>query len=331
MKLPISDLHCDLLFYLARVEGSTINDLEDIGVTLPYLKEGHVKHQIMAVFTPTGPGSVETAELELEKYRELLEHDEFYNVYSKSQVAEISNSEQIAVTLALESASTLASEDEPLRNAFKRLDKIIEEFKHIFYISFTHHTENRFGGGNYSNNVGLKEDGKSLLEYMDGKGIAADLSHASDNLAYGIFNHIEAKNLDVPVIASHSNFRELTDHVRNLPPDLIDKVLAAEGLIGMNFLRLYLHDSDPNMLGEHIRFGLNNKKIAPYLAFGADFFHRKGHPDPTRHPLFFKEHEDAGKYPTILQGLAEDGISKDQLEALSYRNVCAYMERKWKS
>ncbi len=33
--------------------------------------------------------------------------------------------------------------------------------------------------------VGLKEDGRKLLDYMDGKRVAIDLSHSSDALVLG--------------------------------------------------------------------------------------------------------------------------------------------------
>jgi microsomal dipeptidase-like Zn-dependent dipeptidase len=52
MKRPIIDIHCDLLIYLTR-HNSDFNNKEDIGCAIPYLKEGNVKLQVMAIFTPT--------------------------------------------------------------------------------------------------------------------------------------------------------------------------------------------------------------------------------------------------------------------------------------
>jgi microsomal dipeptidase-like Zn-dependent dipeptidase len=75
-----------------------------------------------------------------------------------------------------------------------RLDEIVRACKKLFYISFTHHTENRFGGGNYSDNIGLKKDGEQLLEYMDGKSIAIDFAHASDQLMIDALNILTSIN-----------------------------------------------------------------------------------------------------------------------------------------
>jgi len=58
-SLPIIDLHCDLLLYLATEPNATYHDIEGIGATLPYFKKGNVKLQVMAAFAPTKEGSVE--------------------------------------------------------------------------------------------------------------------------------------------------------------------------------------------------------------------------------------------------------------------------------
>ncbi len=49
------DLHCDLLYYLLRSD-SAVNDKE-LGCSLPYLQDGNVKLQIMAIYAGTGEGS----------------------------------------------------------------------------------------------------------------------------------------------------------------------------------------------------------------------------------------------------------------------------------
>lgn len=329
MKYPIIDLHCDLLSYLARVPKAHVNNTEEIGAALPYLKAGNVKHQILAIFTITQKGSVAFAQQQVEEYQKLIATPDFYAITDKKTALNIKTSDQVGLTVALESASGICEEDEKLDLAFERLDKILDAVGHLFYISFTHHTENRFGGGNYSNNVGLRRDGELLLEYMDGKKIAADLAHTSDNLAYGIINYIDKKGLDIPVIASHSNFRPLCDHVRNLPDELTQEVIQRKGLIGMNFLRDYVHSTDPKHLIEHILYGLQADVAKDYLAFGADFFYRKVKIPVERQPLFFAEHEDAGKYPFILENLEKEGATTEILEQLAYQNVLDYIERYW--
>lgn len=329
MNHPIIDLHCDLLSYLVKAPNAGVNMTEDIGAALPHLKEGNVKQQILAIFTVTQKGSVEFAQQQVKQYQALIAREDFYAITDKATAQGIKNEDRVGVTLALESASGICEEEEKLDLAFERLDTMLEEVGHLFYISFTHHTENRFGGGNYSDNVGLKRDGELLLEYMDGKKIAADLAHTSDNLAHGIINYIDKKGLDIPVMASHSNFRPLCDHVRNLPDELTQEVVQRKGLIGMNFLKDYIHPTEPEHLIEHILHGLKSDVALDQLAFGADFFYRKVKVPIERRPLFFAAHEDASKYPVILDNLSKKGVSEEVLKQLAYGNTLDFIERFW--
>ena len=75
---------------------------------------------------------------------------------------------------------------------------------------------------------------KNEVEFL--KYLSKVLSHTSDALAHDIFNHIDKHKLAVPVIASHSNFRSVSDHVRNLPDEIANEIVNRNGLIGMNFL-----------------------------------------------------------------------------------------------
>lgn len=326
-QMHITDLHCDLLLYLARVPGATIMDTQDIGVTLPFLKAGMVEHQVLAIFALTNEDSVQWGKLQLEAYQNLLKHQHFYALTNPEQLDHKNeHAGEIGVTLAIENASILVTEEEPLENAFTRLDHILDIGKRLFYITITHHLENRFGGGNYTS-IGLKPDGEVLLDYMAEKDIPVDLSHTSDALAHDIINYIDKKGYDLAVIASHSNFRLLRDHPRNLPSELVVEIVNRNGLIGANFLRLFLDGERPESLLEHIRYGLANAPNC--MAFGADFFYRKGITNPDRQPLFFPEYEDAGQYPKILQQLIKEGVTEQEITALAKTNAERFIKTFW--
>jgi microsomal dipeptidase-like Zn-dependent dipeptidase len=326
-SFPIIDLHCDLLTYLSRKEGATINDIHEIGAALPHLQAGNVVHQVMAIFAFTKPGSVEFGKGQIEEFKKLNEGDYFEIVSTKADSLNLDR-QNIGMTAAIESASVLCEEDEAIGLAMSRLDEIVRACKKLFYISFTHHTENRFGGGNYSDNIGLKKDGEQLLEYMDGKSIAIDFAHASDQLMIDALNYIDQHQLKVPVMASHSNFRKHWEHVRNLPDELAQEIVIRKGLIGMNFLRNYIHETQPEHLLEHIKYGLN--EIAEdALAFGADYFDTKAITDPERQPLFFEAHENASKYPMLLNDLVQDSVEENKLRKLSNQNVLDFINRNW--
>lgn len=329
-KLPVFDLHCDLLAYLQAVPGADPAGVKDIGASLFYLQNGGVKLQVMAIYSDVRKGSSEGALAQSQEYRNLINDygDYLMPVHDLESLQTVTHGEKIGVVAAIENAAGFCEEDDSLKKGFEKLDRLIENTGRVLYIGMTHHTENRFGGGNFSE-AGLKPDGEALLEYLDGKKIAVDLSHTSDALAEGIFNYTEKHNLKVPVIASHSNFRGVYDHRRNLPDEFVQEVIRRKGLIGMNFLRAYVHPTEPDALLEHIRYGLG-QGAEDQLAFGADFFYVKDHPDyENRVPFYFKEHENATRYAGILGALQAGGMEESQLRKLAYENAFNFIMRNW--
>ena len=329
--LPIFDLHCDLLAYLAQRPQAT-PDNPEIGCALPHLHQGKVKVQTLAIYSPTATGSTAMAANQCAVYQNLLaQHThQFSSAHTLEQIKAVLNDlTRVGIVPAIENASGFCEEDEPLADGFARLDKMVAQLGRVLYISFTHHHENRFGGGNMSE-VGLKKDGKALLEYLaeNHPEIAIDLSHTSDDLAYDILKYLNIKRLNLPVIASHSNFRTIWQNPRNLPDEYVQEIVARNGVIGMNFLRAYVHDEQPSKLLHHILYGIN-QKAHRHLAYGADFFFTKDHPDQSRMPFFFDAHENSSKYPEINKEL-RDYISRQDIEALSYGNVLSFLERVWK-
>jgi microsomal dipeptidase-like Zn-dependent dipeptidase len=323
---PVIDMHCDLLVYLATVRDACPNKTEDIGCAIPFLREGYVKLMILPIYSGRSKSDPVLIESQCMWFKKLL--DEYKEIYrSIADINSISkdlSSAGIIIVPSIENAAVLCRNEEPLDVVLSRLDKIIEDVGPLAYISVTHHGENRFGGGN-NTNVGLKDDGKVLLDYLNGKRIAVDLSHASDALAYSIIDYIECCGLNISVIASHSNFRTVFNHPRNLPDDLARAIINRKGLIGMNFLRAFLHPDDPYSLIEHIKYGIK-LGAGDSLCFGSDYFCHKVHPDKSRIPFFFNEHEHAGCYPQILHSL--DGVlDSNQVDGLAFGNALNFLKR----
>jgi membrane dipeptidase len=324
--LPIIDLHCDLLSYLAHIPGASLHKQDDIGAALPHLREGNVRLQVLAIFTLTREGSASHAAKQAAVYADLVNNGPFVPGRTAAEVDSAIQNQQISVVAAIENASGLCEEDEPITLAFERLESLRAKTGRLLYISFTHHTENRFGGGNYSDNVGLKADGMSLLDYLNGKDICVDLAHSSDAMAEEIFSYVSRHRLDIPIIASHSNFRRHCDHVRNLPDELAQEIILQGGIIGVNFLRDYLDENEPEKLFDHLRYGL---ELGPKsVGFGADFFYFKNFPDQSRFPLFFQEFANASAYPRILKEL-KPSLSKAQRIDLAYGNAFRFLRRIW--
>lgn len=318
------DLHCDLLYYLLNSNVSL--DDKEIGCSLPYLKQGNVKLQVMAIYAGTGEGSTGYGLHQSQLFSELIKNENFF-LFNDDNYQSSENKDRVGVIASIENASAFCDENESLDSGFKKLENIIQNTQKVFYIGITHHLENRFGGGN-SAEAGLKDDGKVLIDYIADRKIAIDLAHTSDQLAYDIFTYIDQKNYSIPILASHSNYRSVYKNNRNLPDELAKEVIRRKGLIGLNFIKDYVDLEQPERLYEHIQYGLDLGG-ADSIAYGADYFYWKDHPDTPRHPFFFPEHSNASVYPSINKEI-EERFSAELVEKISHKNALQFIENMYK-
>ena len=311
--VPVVDIHCDLLSYLSKAAKRTPNDLKS-RCSIPQLRKGHVKVQVMAIFTRTVDASVMDAEKQIE-CMQALHNSPYISPFLETE--DLSTENTLYILPAFENASSFCTEQEPLAIGLERLTGFVKKVGQPAYMSLTWNGENRFGGGNETR-VGLKPDGKTLLEWMNSRQIALDFSHTSDELADDIFNEIEARGYTMPVLASHSNFRAVVDSPRNLSDKIAKEIIRRKGIIGLNFLQKFL-GSGVHILKEHIIHGLSLGG-EDAICFGADFFCTEdlktlGIPSLSKYPVGM---ENSACYPFVINFLQENGMC---IEKLAYKNA----------
>jgi len=313
--IPIIDLHCDLLAYLSGNQNHTILD-SCSRASYPQLKEGGVQLQTMAIYTPTGKGSSKSGLRQIEIFEDLL-HSKRDCFHYGLQVG----GNTVGIVAAIENLSSLIEEDEPLECIFKRLEEIHQKYP-LLYLSLTWNSENRFGGGNETK-IGLKEDGRAVLEFLHDKKIAIDLSHTSDSLAENILNTIEQKKLHITPIASHSNFRSIVDHPRNLPNEFAKEIMRKGGVMGINFVAKFLGDKLPEAFFRHIDHAISLGG-EDFLCFGADFFYDLDSPNFSHlRPFFHETYGNAACYSGLIKQL-QTRYSNSLIEKISYKNIQQY-------
>lgn len=267
------------------------------------MKKGGVELQTLAVFTETKKGSRRNAEHQLQLYRETL----------------LPEKEAPQFALAIENGSSLLEQGESIDLLSSRLDE-----ERWLYISLTWKEENRFGGGDQTT-VGLKEDGRILLELMSERNIPIDLSHTSDRLAEEILNTLHKKNLPLIPVASHSNFRSIKKVPRNLPDEFAKEIIAFGGVIGINFVRHFVGDKPEDFL-KHVRHGLSLGGENA-LALGADFFGGLSAPKLEHlKPFFFPALPNSSCYPDFLSLLSSE-FSTEQVEKIAYKNGSEFLKK----
>ncbi|MEI8365846.1 MAG: membrane dipeptidase [Parachlamydiaceae bacterium] len=328
--LVIADLHCDLLCYLSRDPRRTPFD-RAVRCSIPQLREGHVKIQTMAIFSETVLNSSLSGWKQADMFRKLpvMYPDDFSLVRNAENLNNFKEFKKIGIVAAIENMSALCSEEDDLEKQLEKLTLFRKHTGNIMYLSLTWNTENRFGGGSLTN-IGLKDDGKKVVDYLCDHNIALDLSHASDYLAYGLLDYIDRRGLKVSVLASHSNMRTITNFPRNLPDDIAKEIIKREGLIGINFIRYLLGKESPNFFARHIEHllvlgGANS------MCFGADFFYPNDVAfGKSEDELFFPSFDHAGTYPCMLNLLRTQlALPEVIMEDLCYNNVVRNLVKGW--
>jgi len=316
MRVPIIDLHCDMTYYFVENKEADARNGDDIGCAIPHLQNGNVMAQVMAFFTPSKPIEHGVAIQQAKIFNRLLkDHPDHFNT------GPIKPENGTTILAAIENASGFCHEDEKLDDGLKELDKIIEVTGGIFYIGFMHWGDSRFGGAAGSK-TGLKDDGKTLLDYINNKNIAIDLSHSGDVLAHDIFNYTDSKNLNIPILASHSNHRNLKNHPRNLTDELAKELIRRNGLIGLNFMSPYIGDDDkPESIYDHIEYGMK-LGAEENLAIGADFFFD----DERKEQIYYPKYNSASSYPKLLTEI-ENRFSKEVAEKIANKNALKFIQK----
>ena len=126
---------------------------------------------------------------------------------------------------------------------------------------------------------GLTEEGVRMIDKCSELGIIVDVSHLSDKSFY---EALEISKL--PLLATHSNFRELCSSPRNLTRDMAQKIAARGGVIGLNLYPSFLNDSKnatKDDILRHVGYGLDLLGDSA-LGFGFDIDGIEKYPDGFR-------------------------------------------------
>lgn len=158
---------------------------------------------------------------------------------------------------------------------------------------------------------GLTEYGFQAIARMEEMGMMIDVSHLSDRGFYDVY-----ENTTKPFLASHSNARAVTPHVRNLTDDMIRKLAERGGIIGVNFETTFLgaeNDCGISAVVRHLEH-LRNTGGEECLALGSDFDGIKGNP----------ELRGVQNMEHLREALQRTGWKPGTLDKLFYKNVLRF-------
>ncbi len=256
-----------------------------------------------------GEYNISAWELFQKQYNELRYQLDLY----PDQISLVTNTIELEHNLSQNKLSAIACVEE---GAFiTELDQLQTAHNMgIRYITLVWNYETQIGVPSAMDQTqGLKPFGIEMVLEMQRLGIMVDVSHLSDQ---GVRDTLAIAKR--PIIASHSNAREICNHTRNLPDELIKGIANNGGVIGVNCVPYFLKENNTQVkydyLIEHIKH-INNIGGIDCLAIGNDF-------DGFRiDSTVQNEINDISDIAKLANLLTKHGFNQSQIEQIFYKNV----------
>ena len=303
MNMRLIDMHCDTVLRL--MDGGNLRE-NAYGVDVQKLRAGDSLAQFFALFVDlektTDP--LDTCLRMLDRFFIELEQnqDSIRLATSYREMLDNREDDKISAILTIEEGGVLRGQIAHLRN-LHRLG--------VRLITLTWNYPNEIGfpnAGGEHRSKGLSEFGRDVVCEMNRLGMLIDVSHLSDGGFYDV-----ARLSQKPFVASHSNARAVTGHLRNLTDDMIRVLADKGGVIGINFCSEFLGTGTRSRVEDMIQHIRHIRKIGgmDVLAIGTDL-------DGIDPDL---EIANSGEIGKLRQALEMDGFSQTEIEKIFYRNA----------
>ncbi|BFU44544.1 dipeptidase [Krasilnikovia sp. MM14-A1004] len=231
--MPVIDGHNDLPMALRARAGYDVSGLDrhrpEFHTDLPRLRAGGVGAQFWSVFVPGDLPEPEAVAATMEQvdavYRLVAAYPrELAIAYDADGVEAAIAAGRIASLIGIEGGHSLATSLAVLRS-FARLG--------VRYVTLTHNQHTSWADAAVPEPVvgGLTDVGRAVVREMQRIGVIVDLSHVAPATMHAALDVARA-----PVLFSHSSCRALTDHVRNVPDDVLARLRDNGGVVQVTFV-----------------------------------------------------------------------------------------------
>ena len=120
-------------------------------------------------------------------------------------------------------------------------------------MSLQHFFDNKLGGSLHGESgEGLTEFGRDAVDRMTSKGIMIDVSHSAPQVVEDVLARSNA-----PLIVSHTGFYGHCESARNISDELMQKIAAGGGIIGVGYWDAAVCDATPEGIVSAIRYGID--------------------------------------------------------------------------
>ena len=316
---PVVDMHSDYAIELYRRESDGIPDAL-YSEHLPALHEGLVS---MEVLTVGGDFDIDPLKLWEPRImrgildatlRQIQAHEEFRLVRSAADIHQASARSGRHFMLALEGIRGI--EDVAALRLLHAAG--------LRAVILTHNERNLAADGcGEPLPGGLSKFGREVLRVMGELRMVLDLVHLSDPSFWDAMDH-----WSLPPVVSHSNARALCAHRRNLTDEQIREIGRRGGVIGLNFLGMFIDDdrgkATPARLADHAAHiasiaGAGSLGLGPdYADYYIDAMNRWLQRDrlPADMMKFITGAESVRTLPVFVEALSARGFSDEELTGI---------------
>ena len=249
--------------------------------------------------------------------------EEFRRTYDKARNS--LREQEDRITLCTSSAQMNAAFSAGKDAAFLSIEDLSvmgKEVENISELGFrfamlTWNHANQYAVGSVCNQRGrLTEYGKETTSALLGKGIIPDISHLSDA---GIEDMLTLT--DKPVMASHSNVRDVCDVPRNLEKEQIQELIRRKGLIGMNFFRPLVGQ------GEQVALDMIIRHMDAVLSIGGEDILALGSDMDGCDDMFPEGYHGIESMPVLIEAMGKAGFGQPIIDKVVFENAYSFIER----
>src|SRR5437016_1532331 len=202
---------------------------------IPRMREGGLNAQFFSIFITgrtLGPPAVQQALDQIDLVRQNVQgHSKDLTLAATAEEIRRAHTQgKIAILMGIEGGHMIGNDIRMIR-IYRQLG--------VRYMTLAHFYNDEWADSSTDKPVhnGLTDFGKDVVREMNRQGMLVDISHVSDKTFY---DALEVSK--VPLIASHSSVRAISNHPRNMSDDMIKALAAKGGVIQINYERNYLSE-----------------------------------------------------------------------------------------
>ena len=177
-------------------------------------------------------------------------------------------------------------------------------------MSLQHFFDNELGGSLHgTSKAGLTEFGMQAVTEMNRLGIMIDVAHSSETVVDQVL-----QLSTTPLLVSHTGIKGQCDTPRNISDDLMKRIAAGGGLVGIGYWDAAVCDPSPEGVAKAIVYAVNLLGI-DHVALGSDY-------DGATEVSF-----DVSELAALTQALLDQGMRHMQIRAVMGGNQIRYLRK----